>query len=155
LAELPGVLGDLEGWPPAADDRFFTASHRHAWCQRSRLLALAVEFVRPGGGVPGFAYDSEALEVGRRSVRRFADAARAAGAAHLDVHYPSREELRESAAGRWAWHEPLHRALTADGIVVVRPEDRCSPWTDADFQPRGHCGPRLQAKVAEALVDPV
>jgi hypothetical protein len=153
-AELPALLAHPSESPLAEHDRFLGAGHREGWWQRSRLAALLAELTGDGGGVPGFSVSPEMNEVGLRIVREFARTAHESGAGFLVVHLPRREELADLEAGRAPWHQPFLDALAAE-IDLVRPEKGFGPIEDGDLQPRGHYGPRLHAKVAEALLEPV
>jgi hypothetical protein len=153
-ADLPAVLAHPADSPLTEYDRFLESGYRECWWHRSRLAALMAELLDGGGEVPGFAISPEMNEVGLRIVREFARTARESGATFLVVHLPRREELTDLQAGRMPWHEPFLDELVAE-VEVVRPEKGFGPLADGDFQPRGHYGPRLHEKIAEALLEPV
>jgi hypothetical protein len=153
-AELPAVLAHPADSPLAEHDRFLSGGHRERWWHRSRLAALLAELFDDGGDVPGFAVSPEMSEVGLRIVREFARTARESGAAFLVVHLPRREELADLEAGREPWDLAFLDALATE-VEVVRPERDFGPIGDGDIRPRGHYGPRLHQKVADALLGPV
>ena len=121
--------------------------------RRSRLVAL-LSALWDDGDVPGFALSPEMSEVGLGIVREFARTARESGASFVVVHLPRREELLEIQAGRPPWHQAFLDEIAAE-VELVRPETGFGPIADGDFRPRGHYGPRLHERVAEALVEPI
>lgn len=158
--QVVAVLGRVATHPLRAHERFLDGRYDDHWWLRSRLVALVaaaltdVKGARAGDPLATFSHDEEAREIARRLVARFAREVAADGAAFLVVYLPRRDELEARAEGRAPWDTAVLRTIEGSA-PTIHPEAGFAPWSGADFQPAGHYGPRLNAIVADSLVEPV
>jgi hypothetical protein len=106
-----------------------------------------------GRAASTFRLDDEGRALAARLIQTFAREAAENGAAFLVVELPRKEDLAARNAGRDPWYAPLVREDLA-GLDVADPTAGVVP-EDALFAPRGHYAAPLNARIGEALAEPV
>jgi hypothetical protein len=151
-AEVADALATMPRHPLFAVEGFYAPFHTDSPWSVSRLVALLRTWT-VGRAASTFRLDDEGRALAARLIRTFAREAASDGAGFVVVELPRKEDLAARHAGREPWYAPLVRDDLA-GLSVIDPTAGVVP-EDALFAPRGHYAAALNARIGEALADPV